>query len=314
MTDRILAPERKMNRGAMNEPRPLWPVDLEQLRLDRHPRLTKIDAEKLLEQSQGGSFWIPRTSEFVLVTPWRHRAELVAVHTFGAFENEDALLQAAMEHARDQDRAGFVVIDINETRKPGFYVRHGLRRFEEVVTFTNRRPARLASAPITDDISFVKVDGSDPRLFRAVQDLDHAAFPWFWWNSPEEFDVYAGYPGVEIWAGIRDKEVVSYAGSTMYRKWAHLDRIAAQPSLQGSGLGRATLTFAVRMMVQQGCREVALSTQGENHRSRRLYQRTGFVRTPVDDYSIFVAPFDESLVYAGLAIPQHAPVASGDES
>jgi GNAT superfamily N-acetyltransferase len=130
--------------------------------------------------------------------------------------------------------------------------------------------------------------------------LDNIAFPWFWWNSPEEFDAYLDYPGVEIWAGIREHEVVAYVGTTHYRSWAHLDRIATRPDLQGTGIGRAALTFAVKTMVGGGSRRIALSTQGNNSRSRALYQRSGFVRTPADDYSVFVAVFNESLVRAGI--------------
>lgn len=312
MTNRIVEINQSTASGAIDEPRQLWPGEVEHLRLDRHPRLTAAHAVELLDQCPGASFWIPNTSEFIVVTRWRHRFELVTVHSSGAFANEDALLRAAMTWARDQGKAGFVMVDSTETRSPGFYARHGLRRLEDIVTFEHRRPASLASESIPDDIEFVKVDRSDAGLLRDVQDLDHAAFPWFWWNSPEEFSVYLDIPGVEIWAGIRDREVVTYSGTTLYRRWAHLDRIATRPSLQGMGLGRATLIFAVRMLVHQGCREVVLSTQGNNPRSRTLYRRTGFVRTPADDYSVFAAPFDESRVYEGISSQDQPTLASGD--
>ncbi len=298
----------------MNEPRQLWPDDVDHLHLEHHSRLTADHVVELLGQCPGASFWLPNTSEVILGTPWRRRSELVTAHSFGAFGNEDVLLQSAMTLAGERGSAGFVVVDTSETRQPSYYARHGLRRLENIVTFEHKRPASLASASIGDDIEFVRVDGSDADLLGDVQDLDHAAFPWFWWNSQEEFDFYLRIPGVELWAGIRNREVVTYAGMTRHQRWAHLDRIATRPSLQGMGLGRATLIFAVRMMVQQGCREVVLSTQGNNPRSRRLYQQTGFVRTPSDDYSIFVAPFDESRVYAGILGREGTPLASGDRT
>ncbi len=283
------------------EPHPLRPADVERLRLDGHPRLAPEEAVALLVERPAGSCWIPATGEFILVTPWRHRSELATVHTFGAFANEDLLLHAAMTNVRDTGGAGFVVVDINETRQPSFYVRHGLHRIEDIVTYEHRRPARLASAAMELDLEFRRVESSDPGLLRDVLDLDHEAFPWFWWNSPEEFCAYLQYPGVEVWAGIRGGEVVAYSGSTLYRRWGHLDRIATRPDLQGGGIGRATLAFTARMMTQRGCRRIALSTQGNNPRSRGLYQRTGFARTPADDYGVFVASYNDTLVYAGMA-------------
>jgi len=282
------------------EPQQLWPVDVPRLHLDSHPRLTAAEAAVVLDKRPGASFWIPGTGEFILVTPWRHRAELVTVHTFGAFANEGVLLDAAMTYSRDQGSAGFVVVDINETRRPSFYVRHGLIRIEDIVTYEHRRPSRLASMISDARLDFRRVDSGDSGLLQDVLDLDHATFPWFWWNSVEEFRAYLDYPGVDVWAGIRNHDVVAYFGSTHYLRWGHLDRIATRPELQGAGIGRATLSFAASVMLERGCRRLALSTQGNNGRSRGLYQRSGFVRTPNDDYGIFVSPYDESLVYAGM--------------
>jgi len=310
----IESPGRIVDCKSIDEPRQLWPDDVKELRLDRHPRLTPAHASDILRLRPGASFWIPATGEFMVVTPWRHRRELLTVHSSGAFGNEDALLRAALAQAQLQGAAGFVMVDLSETRSPAFYERHGFRRFEDIVTFEHRRPATLASAKIPDELEFVRIDGSDPALLCEVQDLDRATFPWFWWNSPDEFDAYLAIPDVELWAGLRNNKVVTYSGTTRYWRWAHLDRIATHPTLQGLGLGRATLLFAVRSMVRQGCREVVLSTQGNNPRSRSLYQQTGFVRTPVDDYSIFVAPFDESRVYAGMATDEAQSSFSGDRN
>ncbi len=282
------------------EPRQLCPADIPRLHLDGHPRLTAEEAALQLAQRPGASFWLPTTGEFIVLTPWRHRAELVTVHTFGAFANEDILLNAAMERARAQGAAGFVVVDINETRRPSFYARHGLLRIEDIVTYEHRRPSRLASITPKPDLEFRRVDHAESGLLADVMELDHRAFPWFWWNSEEEFHAYLDYPGVEVWAALRNGEMVAYFGSTHYLRWGHLDRIATRPELQGNGYGRAALTFAAKVMLERGCRRLALSTQGNNARSRALYQRSGFVRTPNDDYSIFVAPFKASLVFAGM--------------
>lgn len=281
-------------------PRQLWPEDLSRLRMDVHPRVTHAEAVDVLLQSPGSSFWIPAVDEFVLVAPWRHRDELSTVHTFGAFAHEDALIRAAMNHAEACGRAGFVVVDINETRSPLFYERHGLMPFEEIVTYSLSEPGQRHFTPIREEAQFRQVQLHDPELLDVVIALDHDAFPWFWWNSDAEFAAYLEFPGVEVWAMIYRQQVVAYAGITGYRRWGHLDRIAAKTSLQGNGFGHDMLVFALRRLHQHGARSVALSTQGNNTQSRRLYQRLGFERTPRDDYGIHVASFNDAQMYAGM--------------
>ena len=185
-------------------PRQLWPDDLDAVRLDDHPRVNSDLAHQVLLRSPGSSFWIPATSEFILVTPWRHRKELSTIHTLGAFAGEDVLMRATMEHARTSGKAGFVVVDINEVRHPAFYARFGLEPFEEIVTYEWRESRMLRSIRVDDRLEFIRLETGNTRLMRQVIALDHAAFPWFWWNSDWEFAVYLDQPGVEIWVGIRD--------------------------------------------------------------------------------------------------------------
>ncbi len=118
--------------------------------------------------------------------------------------------------------------------------------------------------------------------------LDHQAFPWLWWNCRDEFLQYAGSPGVAIELG-RDESgrAVAYIGTTRYRTWGHLDRIAVAPDIQGRGLGRAALDYAVMTLARSGARRVGLSTQARNHRSRRLYDTYGFRRSPGNDYRLY---------------------------
>ncbi len=280
-------------------PRQLWPSDVSRLRMDLHPRLSAAEAASVMLQSPGASYWIPESEEFIIVTPWRHRREVATVHTFGAFANEDLLMQAVISQARASGKAAFVVVDLNEIRSESFYLRHGLTPFEDIVTYSHRNPDSVTGAGLDKDLRFRQVEHEDRDLLDAVVDLDHRAFPWFWWNSEAEFDAYLDYPGVEVWAALNGGDVVGYAGITRYRKWAHLDRIATSPGHQGKGVGREMLSFVARDMARKGARSVALSTQGNNHRSRSMYERAGFVHTPRDDYGIHLVSFNDELVYSG---------------
>lgn len=288
-------------------PRPLWPTDIPRLRMDLHPRLDTEEAIEILNERPGASFWLPESDEFILVHPWRHRAELSSIHTFGAFANEDVLMKAVLEHARQSGQAGMVVVDVNETRHPTFFARHGIERLEDIVTYAHPDPGSHHARSHAGHLEFLRVPAGPSTLLTAVIDLDHRAFPWFWWNSAHEFDAYLNYPGVEVWAGIASDRVVAYAGITRYRGWAHLDRIATSPDLQGQGIGQATLGHMMGRAAQKGARSLALSTQRNNRQSRRLYERAGFEPTPRDDYSIHVASFNDDLVKAGFT-----PASSND--
>jgi ribosomal protein S18 acetylase RimI-like enzyme len=269
--------------------------------MELHPRLSAAEAASVVLQSPGASYWIPESEEFIIVTHWRHRQEIATVHTFGAFANEDQLMQAVISQAQVSGKAAFVVVDLHEVRSESFYRRHGMVPFEDIVTYSHRNPASVTGAGLDTSLQFRQVDHSDPDLLAAVIDLDHRAFPWFWWNSEEEFDAYLHYPGVEVWAALDGRDVVAYAGITRYRRWAHLDRIATSPVHQGSGIGREMLGFVVQDMARKGARSVALSTQGNNQRSRSMYEKAGFVHTPRDDYGIHLLSFNDALVYSGKA-------------
>lgn len=291
---------RILGRPSPLKPQVLQPADLFRLRLELHPRLDLDEADEVLRQRPGASFWIPESEEFILVQPWRNCDEISAIHTFGAFANEDMLVNAVMNHARETGQAGMVAVDLHETRQPSFFQRHGLTRAEEIVTYT-RANLHALREPVTPSLlSMTRVEAGTSPLLDAVVDLDHRAFPWFWWNSVLEFEIYLDYPSVEVWAGTIDDEVVAYAGITRYRGWAHLDRIAISPDRQGMGLGRDMLHQIMRQAARRGAQSLALSTQRGNQRSRRLYERSGFVPTPRDDYRIHLASFDDERMLAGL--------------
>lgn len=272
--------------------RQLWPADVSRLRLANHPRLDEADAAALVIQSPGSSFWSSETGEFLLVTPWRHRPDIITIHTFGAFSHEPELMRAVIDHGREAGYAALVAVDLNETRHPAFYARYGMMKIEDIVTYQHRRPGHITPPAITSDLVFTRVEADDQSMISALLELDHEAFPWLWRNSPAEFEAYLRFPGVEVWLGKLDSDAVSYVGLTNYRGWGHLDRIATRLRYQGRGYGRLALHMAVRRMVELGARRVGLSTQGENARSRALYTRTGFDRTREDDYALFAVVFD----------------------
>ncbi|HEV2127059.1 MAG TPA: GNAT family N-acetyltransferase [Thermomicrobiales bacterium] len=288
---------------------PLTPADLPALGSTGNPRIDVADMRAMLEAAPGRSFWVPDTAEFILVQAWRNREELPSIHTLWSFTGDDALIRAAADAAQRLDAAALVMLETGERRSPTFYHRHGFVRIETIRTYEHVEPEVLARQIVPGSQSFSEVTLNRPDLLTAVIEIDHHAFPWFWWNSEAEFDTYLQQPGVEVWAGLRDGEVVSYIGITSFHHWAHLDRIAVDPMRQGQGLGRSAVTFAAERMLGAGARRIGLSTQGSNRVSRHLYESLGFQHTRQSDYDVFGIVFDADRVYRAAR-----RVLSSDES
>jgi ribosomal protein S18 acetylase RimI-like enzyme len=283
------------------EVEPLTLADLPRLQPAGNPRIDTGDMRAILASSPHRSFWVPETGEFVLVAPWRNRTELPSVHTLWSFRSDGPLIRAASRAAAEAGAAALVMLETGERRRPEFYHRYGFSRIEGIRTYEHVEPQVLARQLDPRSQAFVRVTRDQPELLAAVLRIDHAAFPWFWWNASEEFDVYLRMPEVEVWAGVRDDEVVSYIGFTVFHRWAHLDRIAVAPGAQGRGIGRSAVAFAARRMMAEGARQVGLSTQRGNRVSRHLYESLGFRHTRQSDYDVFGIVIDPARVYAGAA-------------
>lgn len=278
---------------------PLSVAALPALNADGNPRVDSIDIRTVLEHAPGRSFWIPGTGEFILVQEWRNRSDLPSIHTLWSFSHDDALIVAAADAARQAGAAALVMLETGERRQPAFYHQHGFTKIEIIRTYEHLEPNVLArqGAPGVQRFTRVTLDRLD--LLEAVLRIDHAAFPWFWWNSRAEFLTYIRYPGVEVWAGISEDRVVSYFGFTAFNHWAHLDRIAVAPDRQGRGLGRSAVAFAAERMQGGGASRVGLSTQSSNRASRHLYETLGFRHTRQSDYDVYGLVFDMGRVHRG---------------
>lgn len=267
--------------------RPLTVADLERLRLRRHFRFDLDEVRAMLEASPDSSFWIPDTDELILVGTWRNRPDLMAIHGLSATANESVLISHAVDQVRSRGMTALLMVDAEEMRRPIFYARNGFLIIDRIATYELAAHRHRSTSSVRDDLSFTMVDPADVATMQEVEALDHQAFPWFWWNVREEFESYSRMPEVEIWIGLLSGRIVSYIGITHYRGWGHLDRIATTPDFQRGGIGAATLEEAIRLLRLRGATRIALSTQGENLPAQAMYERRGFERTLVHDYTVF---------------------------
>lgn len=284
----------------------LLPGDVPRLRLSRAAHESAVlDA---LEAWPGRSVWAPDALEYALVAPWRHRSDISLCQELSAVRNPERLLRAATERCRAAGDALFVVLDMDEHRPQGFYERSGLAPIETVITYEAERSRIPRFAP--SSIRFERAEPARPDHLAALLAIDHAAFPWLWWNSPAEFREYHHTPGVELHLGYDGDRPVAYLGFTTFTGWGHLDRIAVDPAAQGKGIGRAALSYALGVLLQRRANRIGLSTQEGNWRSRRLYEAFGFRRSPLYDYALYGVALREP---AFDVTPDRAPAVGGPD-
>jgi ribosomal protein S18 acetylase RimI-like enzyme len=291
--------ERVRETAATPEIRVLTPNDIPRLLLSDPRQLNDRALRALVTAYPGRSVWAPETLEFVVMSPWRHRLEIAHALEVSAVRHRESLLTAAIGQCRAADAALVLLIEMDEIRKPSWYGRVGLEPIEQVITYEVSR--ENAATPRPTRLSLVAADARDPSVMAALVHLDHMAFPWLWWNSVAEFEAYRKTPGVQIYLARDQGQPIGYLGYTRYAGWGHIDRIAVAPGSQGRGYGRQLLAFAVDTLIQHGARRVALSTQRENRRSRRLYERAGFKRSPGFDYQLYGVALRPPA--PGLAVP-----------
>jgi ribosomal protein S18 acetylase RimI-like enzyme len=65
---------------------------------------------------------------------------------------------------------------------------------------------------------------------------------------------------------------------------AEFRMLAVAPTARGQGVGEALATWCIDRARADGCHAVVLSTLPVMHPAHRIYQRLGFVRTPVRDW------------------------------
>lgn len=112
-----------------------------------------------------------------------------------------------------------------------------------------------------------------------VEELDQRAFAHpIWWNSAGQYERASehaiSFDVMECRGG-----VIGYQLSVRGRPGAHLVRIAVDKAWQGQGAGQALLAHTLRGYAEMGLSSVSLNTQIVNERSRRLYEKFGFVAT-----------------------------------
>ena len=260
--------------------------DVPNLRLPWDGRYSQLELVTLAAERPALSVWNRRSGEYLIGGRWRHRDEIAGLVEIVGSGGAVDLLHGFADRAQALGMRLAIASEQSERRRREFYLAAGFAEIEDIIIYELTRIR--ARTPDLKGLRFERFDINHAAALGELLELDHAVFPWLWWNSEAEFRQYFASPGVAIDIA-RDLEgrVVAYVGTTRYRAWGHLDRIAVRPDAQGRGLGRAALDYAVMTLAAAGARRVGLSTQARNTASRALYEAYGFRRSPTHDYRLY---------------------------
>lgn len=271
----------------------LTPEAVGRLRLPWDVRFSQRELAAVARAVPNLSVWNQNTGEFLIGGPWRHRRDIASIVDISASGGAIDLIDAFCSLAHREGVTLAVASEQVERRRTEFYVHARLQPIEDIVIFELSRVRSRGLRPGT--LTFVQLDMNDDQMVGELTRLDHAAFPWLWWNSDAEFAEYATSPGVRIELAFDTAgRAIAYVGTTRFRSWGHLDRIAVDPAMQGQGLGRMALDYAVSSLAAVGASRVGLSTQARNIRSRALYESYGFRRSTSRDYRVYGRLLDDS--------------------
>ena len=263
--------------------RVLTPSDLRRVRVSRWSTTSLQRLVEIVGAYPSRSVWHPESGQYAVVSGWRHRREIAHLFELAAPRDPVVLSEAAMRVALADDAQLFVAIETDRVRQAAFYDRLGMSLMEEVVSLEHPAP-RLLKAP-GDGI--VPLRTLDDATVEGLIRVDHAAFPWLWRNSADEFRVYVEEPGVELYGYPVDGRIAAYIGVTAFLGWGHIDRVAVDPALQGQGVGNYLTRFGMDRLIRLGARRIGLSTQRSNDAAKGMYAKLGFARQIDTDYRLY---------------------------
>lgn len=267
------------------EVRSMHADDVDTLSLSWRNRYEPDEMQSMLRSFPGRSVWHPESQEFVLVNPWRHRAETVILAEIFSIRHVRPLLRGVFERCRTEGAKVVLTAEMQERQQPHFWAGVGLYHLETVIALA-LSPLRLRPS-VADRLAFQRVMPGDTQAIDLLVRIDNNAFSWLWWNSKAEFESYLALSEVEVYLAMLGNQVVGYVGLTRYRGWGHLDRVAIAPEFQGKGLGREAVDFTIARGLELGFRSLSLSTQEENWQSRAVYRNAGFEHVRDNDYRLY---------------------------
>ncbi len=268
---------------------PLRPEHVAGLNLNWNSHFNTAGLRNHILEFPGLAWRIQGQNEYIVGDQWRRRDNVGQIVETRARLHRAELVNALLEEYSRRDYGAVVIGTDEQSDNSKFYKEAGFYELERIVYYEKsdmllnydykKHPSKPIMLPFQSS------------QFPDLLEVDHAAFPWLWWNSRVELEHYVRQEGVTVYLAYLEKpdgklQPIGYAGFTLYERWAHLDRLAVIPGLQGQLIGAYQLGYIIELMAERGARRVTLSTQENNHQSQRLYEGFGFRRVRSLEYSL----------------------------
>ncbi len=275
---------------------PLRPADARSARVSWSSLFNHDFLARHVERYPHLSWWVRRSGDYIVGEPWRRRSDIGCIADMQARGTARvALTNRLFEAMLAQGYQAVVLAYDGWADHAQFYTDLGFTALERIVYYEKPNMQFAYHPKLADDeISYERMP---PEQLGTLIAVDHAAFPWLWWNSREEMQQYAALDNVYIYLTRYRGQTLGYFSYTVFDRWGHLDRIAVDPRAAGIGLGAAQLARAIEDMRPHGVQRVALSTQATNGQSRKLYEGFGF-RLTSESYNIYGKMLTEEVLCA----------------
>jgi ribosomal protein S18 acetylase RimI-like enzyme len=228
-------------------------------------------------------------NEYVVGDNWRHREDVGQIIETKARSYRAELVQELLKVYIQRGYGAVIIGSDEQNDNARFYLEAGFYEIERIVYY--EKPDVLFAYNYRQHAQNLLVIPFQANLLEDLLKVDHASFPWLWWNGQAELEYYLKQEGVTVYLAYLEQpsgppRPIGYFGFTLYERWAHLDRLAVVPASQGQKLGAYQLAYAIELMAHRGAKRVTLSTQETNHQSQRLYEGFGFRRVRSLEYSL----------------------------
>ena len=99
------------------------------------------------------------------------------------------------------------------------------------------------------------------------------------------FERIARYPNYKVYVAVNEARVVGTFALLVMDNLGHqgtpsaiIEDVAVDPALQGQGIGKAMMQYAIRIATENGCYKVALSSNLKRERAHAFYDSLDFER------------------------------------
>ena len=271
----------------MSGARPLEPADMPRLHL-RYDSIFNRVALQEHAQDNPGLVWTNSHAEYIVAAWWKSRPVIAdIIELSGPGRGFRGFLPASLRDDQWPQRRADLILGLVEglgRRECGLllvgekeaersidpFLALGFEAVEDIVYY--RKPDAIAQTR-QSHLTLRPLQSTDVAVL--IQ-LEQRIFPWLWWYGESEWRLISMLADVETQLAFLDGELVGYETHTVRSGRGHLDRLGIDPVVQGRGLGEDLLVLATQRIAQLGGKDIGLSTQRDNWRARRLYEKHGF--------------------------------------